>query len=111
MTEDMDKATKVKISKLQILEQRIQSLIMQKQTFQGQALETDNALGELDGAKETYKIIGNVMVSFEKEELKKDLTSKKDMAELKVKNIEKEEKKLREEAEILQKDIMGSLKK
>lgn len=107
----MDKATKVKISKLQILEQRIQSLIMQKQTFQGQALETDNALGELDGAKETYKIIGNVMVSFEKEELKKDLTSKKDMAELKVKNIEKEEKKLREEAEILQKDIMGSLKK
>ena len=111
MTEDMDKETKNKISRLQVLEQRINSLMMQKQTFQSQTLETENALGEIGDAKETYKIVGNVMVSVNKAELKKDLTSKKEMADIKLKNIEKEEEKLRGEAEDLQKDVMGSLKK
>jgi len=108
---DMDKETKSKISRLQMLEQRLQALIMQKQTFQSQILESDNALGEIEGAKETYKIIGNVMVSVKKTDLKKDLASKKEVAELKVKNLEKEEKKLREEAETLQKEVMGVLGK
>jgi prefoldin beta subunit len=108
---DVDKETKNKISKLQMLEQRLQSLIMQKQTFQTQMLESNNALGEIEDSKETYKIIGNVMVSVDKEELKKDLTSKKEMAELKVENLDKEENKLREEANELQKEVMGSLGK
>ena len=111
MAEDMDKETKSKISRLQILEQRVQSLMMQKQTFQSQTLETENALGEIGDAKETYKIVGNVMVSVNKAELKKDLTSKKEIADLKLKNIEKEEKRLRVEAEELQKEVMESLKK
>lgn len=111
MAEDMDKETKSKISRLQILEQRVQSLMMQKQTFQSQTLETENALGEIGDAKETYKIVGNVMVSVNKVELKKDLTSKKEIADLKLKNIEKEEKRLRVEAEELQKEVMESLKK
>ena len=110
MSKDMDKETKSKISRLQMLEQRIQSLVMQKQNFQTQVLEVENALGEIDDSKETYKIVGNVMVSVEKDALKKDLTSKKEMADLKIKNIEKEEKKLRDESDDLQKDVMGSLK-
>ncbi len=84
---------------------------MQKQTFQTQILESDNALGEIENSKETYKIIGNVMVSVDKEDLKKDLTAKKEMAELKAKNLDKEESKLREEADALQKEVMGSLGK
>ena len=110
MTE-MDKETKGKISRLQMLEQRLQALVMQKQTFQGQILESDNALGEIEDSKETYKIIGNVMVSVKKADLKKDLNSKKEVAEIKVKNLEKEEKKLREEAESLQKEVMGTIGK
>jgi prefoldin beta subunit len=108
---DIDKETKNKISRLQMLEQRLQSLVMQKQTFQSQILESDNALGEIKDSKETYKIIGSVMVSVDKEDLEKDLTSKREMAEIKVKNLEKEENKLREEAEALQKEVMGTLGK
>lgn len=111
MAKEMDKETKAKISKLQILEQRIQSLVMQKQNFHTQVLEVENALGEIGDSKETYKVVGNVMVSVGKSELKKDLTSKKEMSELKIKNIEKEEKKLREEASQIQKEVMGSLQK
>ncbi len=110
MAKDMDKETKAKITRLQMLEQRTQALVMQKQNFQSQVLEAENALEEIDEAKETYKIIGNVMVSVDKKELKQELTSKKEMAELKFKNLEKEEKKLREESSELQKEVMGSLK-
>jgi len=110
MAVDLDKDTKAKISRLQMLEQRLQTLIMQKQNFQSQGLETENALGEIDGAKEAYKVVGNIMVSMDKEELKKDLTSKKEIFDLKIKNIEKEETKLREETKELQNEVMGSLK-
>ena len=108
--ENIDKETKKKISKLQMLEQRLQSLAMQKQTFQTQSMESDNALREIDNSEDTYKVVGNVMISVEKNELKKELTSKKEMADMKVTNLEKEEKKLREEATELQKEVMGSIK-
>ncbi|MBT6995278.1 hypothetical protein HN865_00880 [Candidatus Woesearchaeota archaeon] len=108
--ENIDKETKKKISKLQMLEQRLQSLAMQKQTFQTQSMESDNALREIDNSEDTYKVVGNVMISVEKTELKKELTSKKEMADMKVTNLEKEEKKLREEATELQKEVMGSIK-
>ena len=108
--ENIDKETKKKISKLQMLEQRLQSLAMQKQTFQTQSMESDNALREIDNSEDTYKVVGNVMISVEKTELKKELTSKKEMADMKVTNLEKEEKKLREEATELQKEVMGSFK-
>ena len=93
-----------------MLEQRLQSLAMQKQTFQTQSMESDNALREIDNSEDTYKVVGNVMISVEKTELKKELTSKKEMADMKVTNLEKEEKKLREEATELQKEVMGSIK-
>ena len=108
--ENIDKETKKKISKLQMLEQRLQSLAMQKQTFQTQSMESDNALREIDNSEDTYKVVGNVMISEKKNELKKELTSKKEMADMKVTNLEKEEKKLREEATELQKEVMGSIK-
>jgi len=108
--ENIDKETKRKISRLQMLEQRLQNLTMQNQTFQTQSMEADNALREIDNSEDTYKVIGNVMISVEKSKLKEELTSKKEIADMKVNNLEKEEKKLREEATELQKEVMGSIK-
>jgi prefoldin beta subunit len=108
--ENMDKETKRKISKLQVLEQRLQGFSMQKQTFQTQSMESGNALKEIDNSEDTYKVIGNIMISVEKTKLKEELVSKKEMADIKIVNLEKEENKLREEATELQKEIMGSMK-
>ena len=66
-----------KVQKLQLLEQNAQQLLAQRQQFQQSLLEVDSALGELDKTKEAYKIIGNIMVATEKEDLKKDLKQKK----------------------------------
>ena len=105
------KETEEKITQLQILEQNLQSLILQKQTFQNQTLEIDSALKEMESSKkEVYKIVGNIMIASEKEALKNELNSKKEISELRLKNIEKQEKIIKEKAETIQKEITKVLK-
>lgn len=99
------------IAQLQMIEQNLSNYIMQKQTFQGQLLETDNALKEIDKVKEkAYKIIGTIMIAAKKEDLKKDLASKKEMLELRIKTLEKQEEKLKKSAEDIQKLVMKEIK-
>lgn len=100
-----------KIQQMQILEQNLQSFLVQKQSFQMQLAEIESALKELEKAKEAYRIVGNIMVTAEKEELKKELTSKKEIIELRIKTLEKQETRLREEAAKLQKEVLGEVRK
>src|SRR3989338_4389632 len=94
-----------KIRMLQMKEQELRQLQMQKQTFQLQLMEVESALKELQGAPEAYKIIGNVMIQAKKEELAKELSEKKETAELRISSLEKLEAKTREKAEALQKEV------
>ncbi len=99
------------IGRLQLMEQQAQTLVMQRQQFQSQLFELENALKELEGTDTAYKIIGNIMVSSKKETLEKELKQKKEIVELRVKNIENEEKKVREKAKKLQEEVLTALKK
>ena len=80
-----------KIQKLQLLEQNLQNFSMQKQQFQSQMIEVDSAFKELENANEAYKIVGNIMISSDKEKLKEELKDKKERLELRIKTIEKQE--------------------
>ncbi len=51
------------------------------------------------------------MVSSSKEDLEKDLTSKKEMTEIRVKTFEKQENSLKEKAEGLRKEVMTEMEK
>jgi|SRR3989344_3340500 len=100
-----------KIQELQLIEQNLSQLVMQKQNFQARLLENENASNELEQTKkQSYKIIGNLMVAMDKEDLKKDLNSEKEIFDLRIKNIEKQENKLKERAQDLQKEILKELK-
>ena len=108
----ISKETEGNIQQLQLIEQNLQSFLMQKQNFQVQLLEIENALKELELTKDKpFKIVGNVMVQTEKDDLKKDLNSKKEIIDIRLKNLDKQENKLREKAEELQKSIMAELQK
>jgi len=108
----MEKDIQDKVSKLQLIEQNVSSLIAQKQNFEHQIMEIDNALEEISkDNKEVYKIVGPIMIASETENLKKELVSKKDIVTLRIKNFEKQEKRLKEEASVLQKEIMNGIKK
>lgn len=106
-----EKDTQSKIEQLQILEQNIQNFSMQKQQFQSQAIEIDNALAELKKSQEkVYKVIGNVMVLSEKNTVEKELESKKEVINLRIKAVEKQADQLKEKASSLQKEVLEKLK-
>lgn len=107
---DMTNETQQKISQLQMLEQNMQTFLVQKQQIQSQLVEIDSALKELEKAEKSYKIIGNIMVSSDRHELETDLKNKKEMLEIKLKSIEKQEGKIREKSQSLQSDVLASMK-
>jgi len=107
----MNKETEEKIQQLQLLEQNLQNVLMQKQTFQMQLMESENALKEINKTKkDVYKIIGTIMVSSNKEELKKELKEQKEVLDLRLKNLEKQENNFKEKAEDIQKEVMKEIK-
>jgi len=106
---EVSKETEKKINQLQMLEQGMQTLLMQKQQFQLQQVEIESALKELENVDEAYKIIGNIMVLSKKSDLEKDLASKKEVVELRIKNMEKQESQLREKASKLQSEVLKEM--
>ena len=108
---EIPEETQEKIRQLQMMEQALQQLLVQKQTFHLQLMELDSALKELDSAGEAYKIIGNIMVLTKSEQLERELKEKKETLELRISSVEKQETKTREKAASLQKDIISAIKK
>lgn len=108
MKEEMNE----KVMQLQMMEQGLQNTIAQKQNFQAQATEIENALKEVKETKENvFKVIGSTMVSIDKEKIEKELSSKKEILNLKIKSFEKQEKQTKEKFEELQKEVLKSIKK
>ena len=98
------------LKQYQILEQSLQAVHMQKQQFQAQLIEIESALVELTKSNTAYKIVGNIMVSSKKEDLKKDLEEKKEVFSARLKVLEKQEAKYQEEAQKLHKELMKGMK-
>jgi len=102
----IDEQTGRKIQELQILEQNLQNLMMQKQTIQIELNEAANALTDLKkSGDEVYKIVGGLMVRSDKSSLLAELEEKKKIFELRVSSIEKQEKILDEKAETFKKEL------
>lgn len=108
---EVSKETEQKIGQLQMYEQSMQSFLGQKQQFQVQLVEVDSALSELQNTNKAYKIVGNIMVEADRDELKSDLQSKKEMLELRIRTMEKQEAQVREKASRLQSEILTKIKK
>ncbi|MFH1823378.1 MAG: prefoldin subunit beta [archaeon] len=99
------------IERLQLLEQSIQNLLMQKQMFQLELAETENALNELNNVKKSedvFKMVGSLMFKSDKETLTKDLTKKQDLLNLRMKAIEKQEDDLKKRLLETRKKIVGN---
>ena len=107
----MDKETEEKVKELQLLEQNLSNLMYQKQTFQLELNEVTSASSELSESNgDVFKIIGNVMIKSDKGKLKKELDEKMQIIELRVKNIDKQEKSIRGRVEELRKEVLKGMK-
>jgi len=99
-----------KLNQLQMIEQNLQQLIAQKQQFQGQLIEIESAISELEKSKDAYKIVGNIMVKTPNKELAKDLEDKKQRIDIRIKSVEKQEAKFKENGEAIRKELMSEMK-
>ena len=107
----VDKTTQKKVEKLQMFEENLRNLLGQKQNLQMQLIEMENALGELEKVDgNAYKIVGGIMIELPKEEITKDINSKKEIVTIKINNLEKQENRLKEESSSLQKEVLSTLK-
>jgi len=108
---DIDKETQQKIKQLQIFEQNFQTIIMQKQAFQMELTETENALTEIAKSKgDIYKMIGQIMIKTDKNKVESELKRKQELLSLRLKTLEKQESELTGELEDLRKEIMKKIK-
>lgn len=107
---EVSKDTEQKIAQLQLMEQNLQSFLIQRQQFQSQLIEVESALKEVETSKEAYKIVGNIMVNASKEDLKKDLEEKKRILELRIKTLEKQETQIKEKATRTQAEVLEKIK-
>ena len=57
-----------------------------------------------------YKVVGQIMVQSKREDLKKDLESRKEVSELRGKNFDKQEKSLKDRLTRLRDEVMSELK-
>ena len=109
---EIPKETQERIAQLQLFEQNMHNFLSQKRNFQSQLVEIENALEELDATTETvYKIIGQVMLKSNKEKLIKSLSERKDILDLRIKSVEKQEKAVQEKAEKIQAEVMKEIEK
>ena len=107
----LDEQTQQKIQEIQILEQNMQGLLMQKQAFQLELNETENALSEISSTKEdVFKLIGQIMIKTDKQKLEKELNQKKELLTLRLNSIEKQEKEFSEHLEEIRKEVMSKIK-
>lgn len=105
-----EKEMQEKVQQLSVYEQNLQQLLMQKQQLMTQVMEFDSALDELKDTDEAYKIIGNIMVASKKDELEKNLKEKKEVVDLRMTKIEKQEEQLKKQKEELQKQVLSGMK-
>ncbi len=109
---NLSEETEKNISQLQLFEQNLQNLISQRQNFQMQELEIDHALEALQSTKDApFKIVGGIMIATTKEELQKELNSKKELLSMRIRSIELQEQNLKQKAESLQQIIVKDLQK
>ena len=106
----MSKEAQESVQRLQMIEQNMQSLNSQKQQFQAQLFEIEGALKEISTSPVVYKIVGGIMVGTDKAELQKELEGKKELLDLRVQTLDKQETQLKDKAKKLQENVLASVK-
>ncbi len=103
----MDDKKEQFIQEMQLIEQNIQNIMMQKQAFNMELTETKSARAQIEkSGDEVFKIIGQLMIKSDPASIKQELSEKEKMIDLRLKSLEKQESTLAERLDKLQKEVM-----
>ena len=95
------------IQEMQIIEQNLQNILIQKQAFQMEFSETQNSLKEIKESKDdVYKIVGQLMIKTKKEKIVDELTNKEKLINMRIKSFDNQEANLSEQLAKLREKIL-----
>ncbi|MCS7120386.1 MAG: prefoldin subunit beta [Nitrososphaerota archaeon] len=105
-------AVQERLLRLQQLQQTLQNILTQKQQLEIELLEIDQALSELEKISDdgiVYKSAGSLLIRTEKAKVITDLNERKELANMRISVLGKQEERLRSQikelSEKLQKDL------
>ncbi|MFH1978139.1 MAG: prefoldin subunit beta [Candidatus Aenigmatarchaeota archaeon] len=84
------------LAQAQMYQQQLQMLASQKENINMQLVEMKKAQEELEKNKENelFKVVGPLLIKTDNVSMRKELAEKKDVLELRLKTLDKNEKKL-----------------
>ena len=93
------------------IQQQLQMIMFQKQNIQAQLAEIENAIVEIEKIKEedAFEVVGNIMIKKSKKEIQDSLKEKKELMNLRISTIDKQQDKLSKEATELQEKLSKQL--
>tara|TARA_Y100000310_G_scaffold343131_1_gene449372 strand:+ start:8346 stop:8663 length:318 start_codon:yes stop_codon:yes gene_type:complete len=95
---------------MQLIQQNLQHLVVQKQQLQRSLAETESALKEIESTSRAYKVLGGIMVAVDKEEMKRELSEKQETFSLRIKTLNSQEEMLKKKTEDLQQHLTKEMK-
>lgn len=102
-----------RLLRLQQLQQTLQSILAQKQQLEIELLEIDRALSELEKVSDdavVYKSVGSLLVMSEKKKVINDLKERKELANMRISVLGRQEERLRSQIKELQEKLQKDLK-
>ena len=100
------------IARYEQLQATLQSVVTQKQQVEAELNEIKTALEELERAPsdtEIFKQAGTILIRSNKEEVKKELEEKKELAETRLNILTKQEERLKQNLQEVQSKIKEAL--
>lgn len=98
--------------RLQQLQQTLNVLLAEKQRVESELAEINNALEELNKVDEgvtIYKAVGSVLIQTSKSKLLSELNERKELADTRLKVLERQEARTRSQLDELQKEVQKAL--
>lgn len=102
-------ATQSKINQLQQLQQNLQNLLLQKQQVESTLIELNSACEELAKTDQAYKIVGKIMIATLSKTLLSELQQKKEITNIRLKNILRQEENIKRSIESVQEEAVKEL--
>ncbi|MCS7138433.1 MAG: prefoldin subunit beta [Crenarchaeota archaeon] len=112
MSQELPLQVQEKLSRLQQLQQTLESLYIQKEQAKMEARELESALQELSSVDENtpvYRITGRILIRKNKADLINELNEQKELIKVKISAIERQESKIRERASELENELKAAL--
>ncbi len=100
------------LAQLQQLKTQIEAVGRQKMQVDALLRDAENALGELEKLDENpviYRAVGELMIKANKEDVKEDLSEKRETYDLRRKTLERQEERVQKKYQQLQQQLQEAL--